>query len=140
MLKIYISWSDALFQGEQEENDGHKVLLRLINQVWQGLVSHQSLPDIEGVVFDLQEFARAHFVEEEAQMARNRYPHLQAHQASHARFIADVEGFCNKVAAGETVGLDLLTFINDWLRFHVGMADRQYSQFLRSRERLLVAA
>ena len=134
MSKDYISWTDSLSIGRQDMDDQHKVLLGLINQVWQGLVSHKDQPDIEGVVFDLEDYAHTHFNQEEALMAIHGYPALQAHQESHAQFYAKVEDLSNKIASGETVGLELLRFISDWLTFHISMVDRQYADYIRHRE------
>lgn len=134
MSKDYIAWSDSLSIGLQDMDDQHKVLLGLINQVWQGLVSHQALPNIEGVVFDLEDYAHTHFDVEEALMAKHGYPALQAHQESHAQFYAKVEDLSNKIASGETVGLELLRFISDWLTFHIAMVDRQYADYIRHQE------
>lgn len=134
MNKDYVSWNSALSVGFPEIDEQHKILLSLINQVWAGLVSQAALSTIDDVVMDLDDYARTHFAEEEALMAQHGFPDLEAHKECHAQFMARVSELDEKIVAGDSIGLELLSFLSDWLSFHISMVDRQYAQFIRSKE------
>lgn len=134
MSREYVSWNESLSIGVQDMDDQHRVLLDLINQVWQGLVSQHPMQEIDGVVLDLEEYTRTHFGQEEALMEHHAYPGLASHKESHALFIAKVNDLETRIAAGETIGLELLRFLSDWLTFHISMVDRQYANFIRAKE------
>ena len=128
-----------LLPGTSLENDilffkptNRKDLFQFLNRVWQGLSSQRTLPEMERIVFGLEDYARTHFAEEEACMARIGYPHLEAHKHSHAQFIANVALLGNRIAAGQTVEVELLDLLNDWLAYHIGVTDRQCLEFART--------
>ena len=128
----YISWNAGLSVGIHEMDEQHKVFLGLLNRIWRGLVIHHALPDIEGVVFDLEDYGQNYFGAEEALMERQGYPELEAHQESHALFMSRMDEFSNRIAAGETIGLEMLNFLSDWLTFHHGTVDRHYADYLEN--------
>jgi hemerythrin-like metal-binding protein len=130
----YVAWTDALCIGIDEIDEQHKRLIALINHVWKALVSHQAKVDIESVIFDLEFYIQTHFKHEEAMLERHGYPGLAAHKESHAFFVAKVKELDSRIAAGEIVGLELLEFLSDWLKFHISIVDKQYAEFIRDKE------
>lgn len=130
----YVAWTDDLYIGVEDIDEQHKRLIALINDVWKALVSHQATVDIESIVFDLEDYTQTHFRDEEAMLERHGYPGLAAHQESHAFFIAKVKELDARIASGEIVGLELLEFLSNWLKFHINIVDKQYAEFIRNRE------
>jgi len=134
MSTDYVSWNDNLAIGIPEIDDHHKVFFGLLNKLWRGLVVHEAVPTIECVLFDLENYAYDHFHEEEVLMERHGFPGLEAHKESHGEFGVKVKELSSKVAAGETVGLEMLDFLSGWLNFHIRMVDRQYGDFILKKE------
>ena len=132
-------WSECVSLGIPDMDRQHEGFFDLINQVSRGLLTRQPLSAIEGVIADLEAYARAHFGAEEALMELHAYPGLSEHLESHAQFVTKVEQLAEKVAAGESVGLEMLRFLSDWWSFHIGMADRQYADFIREGQGLVVS-
>ncbi len=130
-----MGWTDNIFETGPVAGAHKELLLRLRRQVWEGLLSRNYAEvNIEGVVVDLEDYARAQFCEEEALMATHDYPGLERHRASHVQFVTKVNDLSNLVAAGETVGLKLLGFLNDWLTFHIGVVDLQFSDYMLGKQ------
>ncbi len=130
-MPSYVAWTDALSIGIEKIDEQHKGLIVLINDVWRALMSHQAAVDIESIVFDLEDYTKTHFKEEEELLERYGYPGLEAHRESHAFFISKVGELDARIAAGEIVGLELLQFLGDWLKFHISIVDKQYAEFIR---------
>ncbi len=74
-----------------------------------------------------------HFEYEEKLMKRTKCPDYELHKAEHDYLAAQVINFQEQFAA-EFVNLDeaFLTFLRDWLRNHMMVADRRMSRHLRS--------
>lgn len=132
-------WSECISLGIPDMDRQHEGFFDLINQVSRGLLARQPPSAIEGVIADMEAYARAHFSAEEALMERHAFPGLADHLESHAQFVVQVEQLGEKVAAGESVGLEMLRYLSDWWSFHIGMADRQYADFIRQKELDLAA-
>ena len=132
-------WGEYIPLGIPEMDEHHMGFFSLLDQVCRGLLSRNSCPNVECAVLDLENYVKAHFVEEEALMARYGYPGLEDHMESHAEFAGKLTRLANRIAAGETVGLELLRFLSDWWSFHIGVADRQYANFILRQEEALAA-
>lgn len=130
-MPSYVAWTDALSIGIEEIDEQHKGLIVLINDVWKALMSHQAAVDIESIVFDLEDYTKTHFKEEEALLEHYGYPGLESHRESHAFFVSKVGELDARIASGEIVGLELLQFLGDWLKFHISIVDKQYAEFIR---------
>ncbi len=132
-------WSECISLGIPDMDRQHEGFFDLINQVSRGLLARHPLSTIEGIIADLETYARAHFSAEEALMEHHAFPGLAEHLESHAQFVVKVEQLAEKIAAGESVGLEMLRFLSDWWSFHIGMADRQYADFIRQKDLALAA-
>jgi hemerythrin-like metal-binding protein len=66
-------------------------------------------------------------------MAAASYPDLGAHVAEHRKLTDTVEKLNREVKAG-TVGLtvELMEFLQNWLRNHIMQVDRKYSPFVKA--------
>ena len=129
----FVAWSDSLSIGFEEIDGQHQRLIGLINDLWKALMSHSAPTDTATIVSELEDYTRTHFRDEEALMARYGYPALEEHTQSHAFFVLKVHELETRISTGESVGLELLHFLTDWLTFHIRMVDRQYADFISTR-------
>jgi hemerythrin len=59
------------------------------------------------------------------------YPGLASHQALHDALVKKVIEFERRFAAHDTrVTAELMTFLRDWLTFHIMKVDADYGRFL----------
>jgi hemerythrin len=90
--------------------------------------------EVGPLVSYLTEYVVAHFEAEERLMRATGYPDAESHRAEHARFRADFTEMAGRFEQnGPTalVALTLHNWLSDWLRRHVGSADRDLGRFVQ---------
>jgi hemerythrin len=132
MAKLFVEWSDALSVGIQEIDEQHKILINLINRLFDETVVHQSSSKvIEEVLDELVEYTVVHFAVEESLFRIFDYPGIDAHMSLHVDLKSQVLALQKKVKEGNTVvNSDLLMFLKKWLTNHILQEDKQYAPFL----------
>ena len=126
-----MSLSDELLTGIQEIDEQHETLFNILEKL-QGVVEGG---DNWSVVYfalsELVQFARTHFVLEEALMRLHGYPELDQHIAEHRAFSARLAQL-EAQAVRQDVSLHIIEFIQLWLVNHIGGSDQSYVPCLRS--------
>jgi hemerythrin len=75
-------------------------------------------------------YAGLHFAAEESLMERHEFPGLSTHRVQHEMFRNKMMAFLEKHRAAKPgVSLELLLFLQTWLKTHVLKTDKQYSAF-----------
>ena len=132
MAKLFVEWSDALSVGIQEIDEQHKVLINLINRLFDETVVNQSSAGVvEEVLRELVEYTVVHFAVEESLFRIFDYPEIDTHMKRHADLKEQVLELQKKIKQGETiVNSDLLMFLRKWLTNHILQEDKLYAPFL----------
>ncbi|MBT1444221.1 bacteriohemerythrin [Shewanella sp. JM162201] len=128
--KEFVSWSSSLDVGMSEINRQHQRLISLINELHRAMEGQYGLDVIKRIVQGLVDYTANHFSYEEELFARFGYPHSKEHKDEHARLVTQVLDFQKRVARGEDVSDELMSFLKAWLIDHIQGSDRGYSQFL----------
>ncbi|NLX62103.1 MAG: hemerythrin family protein [Tissierellia bacterium] len=83
----------------------------------------------------LMDYAEYHFQYEEELMKTNAYPKLEEHKKQHDLFIEKIKSIDEiDIDEGqEVIGMDLLTFVANWIENHILRVDMEYKDFLNSR-------
>jgi hemerythrin len=85
-----------------------------------------------GVLAELQQFTRLHFLTEEQLMEACAYPDSKAHIAEHERMAFWVDAFAAQAKTG-TLALPMLRgFVRGWIAAHMATRDRQLAAYLAS--------
>ncbi|MBK7414323.1 MAG: hemerythrin family protein [Dechloromonas sp.] len=123
--------SEELLTGIQEIDEQHETLFNILEKL-QGVVEGG---DNWSVVYfalsELVQFARSHFVLEEALMRLHGYPDLEQHIAEHRAFSARLAQL-EEQAIRQDVSLHIIEFIKQWLMNHIGGSDQSYVPCLRT--------
>jgi hemerythrin-like metal-binding protein len=86
------------------------------------------------ILHRLIDYTVHHFSAEEKLMEKHNYPGLVAHRAEHKALTAKVMEFQNDFDAGNTtIAVQLMTFLQDWLRNHILSVDQRYSDVLNTK-------
>jgi hemerythrin-like metal-binding protein len=133
-LQSLVAWSDEFNLGMAEIDAQHKVLLDLINQVWRAIVSNAERTQTLRIVEELEKYTLTHFTAEEIFMREIDYRDFPAHKDEHEKFVARVAEEKAKIAAGQSVSLDLVHFLKDWLINHILVSDKQYAEEYKKRQ------
>ena len=121
-------WDELFRTGHPELDRQHQVLFGLIDRVNAGCTVDfdQGIQ----VVLDLIAYVIQHFSYEEGLMASRAYPEAASHIAAHDELRARVGQLRDSLAAGEIDHASLQSFLDDWLRHHIGASDLRLARYV----------
>jgi hemerythrin-like metal-binding protein len=111
----------------------HKKLFELVNELHSAMSKGHG-KDITGdVLRRLIDYTVEHFTAEEKLMAKYEYPALAVHRVEHQALTDKVLAFKKEFEAGTgNVTLELMTFLQQWLKNHIQTVDQRYGDFLNT--------
>jgi hemerythrin len=132
-----IEWSEKMTTGVPEVDSQHRFLVDTVREA-----NRKLLNDHEGVLLgeiakDLLTYAIMHFETEEELMKRHGYaeafPEIaNVHVAQHRDFSHQVVAVCDHLREGRPISrMDVLKYLNEWLRNHVLGIDQKLGAFVR---------
>lgn len=127
----WISWSEKHATGHVGMDRDHEQMATLINQLADAMENDQPKTLCSDLLNKFIDLTRTHFLAEEQQMNRLRYPRAQEHKALHAMLLKDVLAFKTAYDAGETVVfMTLLVILDSWLNRDIMSADKLLADFM----------
>ncbi|MFM8332296.1 MAG: bacteriohemerythrin [Candidatus Methylumidiphilus sp.] len=128
----FAEWSDELSVGIEEIDVQHKMLVELVNRLYEESIVHRaSIEVLEDILNELVEYTIIHFAVEESLFRIFDYPATEIHTQHHNDLKAQVLELQKKVRRGEaTVNTELLVFLKNWLSYHILEEDQLYGPFL----------
>lgn len=134
MTKNLIDWNNDLSVGIEEIDEQHKVLLNLINRLYQGIVQQTDVAVLQEIFNELVQYTVVHFAVEESLMRIFDYPTYDDHKHYHEELTKQVVDFHIKFKANRTpISMELLTFLRKWLTNHIMVEDKKYTTFFLER-------
>ncbi len=122
-------WSDDYSVDIQEIDEQHKCLVELINKLYNALAAKGQRNEVASVLDQLVEYTKIHFAVEEALMRIFHYREYEEHKSIHDKIVVDVVGFQQRFHRGDdSVGMELLQYLKDWLVSHILHIDRGYTE------------
>ncbi len=125
-----ISWNNDLEIDVNEMNEQHKVLVNIMNKIYD---LHNSNPDayqiIEKNLHDLIDWTIKHFKEEEEYMATINYPKLEVHKGTHKDLLSVLDTHKLRFERNKKLDDRFFSFLKLWLSSHIMSIDTQYSKF-----------
>jgi hemerythrin len=132
MKQLFVEWTDELSVGIQEIDEQHKILVNLINRLFDETALDEADPRvIEEIMSELIEYTVVHFAVEESLFRIFNYPEMEAHIGQHHNLKAQVFEIQGKIKKDPSiVNTELLIFLKNWLEHHIQQEDKLYSSFL----------
>lgn len=129
-IKPLVEWSEQLSVGIEEIDEQHKVLTRLINNLYEAIIKKTDLHTVDNILTELVEYTVVHFAVEESLMRIFDYPQYEEHKKHHQELASQVMDIREKVKARKTaVSMELLNFLRSWLTNHIMIEDKHYSPY-----------
>ena len=126
-----ITWSNMLSTGIGEQDNQHKKLIDLINQLNAAMQAGKSAEVLGKVLSELVNYTVFHFGYEEKLMGQHNYTDTPAHKAEHIKFVQTVGEFKKKFDAGNAVvSVEIMNFLRNWLTGHIMKTDKKMGQEL----------
>ena len=130
---VLFTWNDSYSVKVSLCDQQHKKLFEIINQLADAMRTGQGKQAVSRTVGDLLQYTRTHFQEEEALLRNANYPHLEAHEEQHRKFVADIEALDKQTREGRVANsIQVLNLLRDWLINHILKTDKAYSDFLNA--------
>lgn len=126
----YINWQDDFSVNIREIDDQHKILIEMINSLYEALLANKARDLQRQTVTRMVDYAARHFSLEEKYMKQFSYAGYQRHKEEHDRFTAkghELQERMDKV--GFVLTIEILNFLRDWLRDHILKVDKEYSSY-----------
>lgn len=122
-----MSWSESLLVGVPIADEQHRWLVDQANILYSALSA--PVPDrhlVGRILEGLMDYTVNHFIAEEDLFERFGYPGAAEHKAQHDQFTSAVMGFLQRHEAGETVAIEVMETLRDWLVNHIMKSDKAY--------------
>ncbi|EIJ41587.1 hemerythrin-like metal-binding domain-containing protein [Beggiatoa alba B18LD] len=130
-MKPLVEWTDELSVGVQEIDEQHKILVGLVNRMYESIVKRTDQAEIKRVLDELAQYTVIHFAVEESLMRIFDYPDYEIHKKHHEELTKQVVDLQKRVTKGEgTVSIEVLHFLRHWLTHHILQDDKRYGPFL----------
>lgn len=132
-----IEWSDKMTTGVPEVDSQHRFLVDTLREANSRLLNDHESALLGEIAKDLLTYAIMHFETEENLMKRYGYaeafPELaKIHVAQHRDFSHQVVAVCDNLREGRQVSrIEVLKYLNEWLRNHVLGIDQKLAAFVR---------
>lgn len=134
-MQAFLEWSPELSVGIEEIDEQHKVLVGMVNKLYNETVIKQGgLAVTHSVLQELVHYTIIHFSVEESLFRVFDYPHYDNHKKQHEDLKRQVVAIYDQVSSGkETVNIELIMFLRKWLKTHIMKDDKTSSAFLLER-------
>ncbi|HHB92162.1 MAG TPA: bacteriohemerythrin [Thioploca sp.] len=129
MEREFIAWDDELSVEIQEIDEQHKVLVNLINRLFNEALVKHNVAVANEILAELIQYTIIHFSVEESLFRIFDYPDYEKHKAQHELLKKQVVELKNRIEQGEEITIELISFLRSWLKKHILQEDKKYSKF-----------
>ncbi|KJU85658.1 hemerythrin-like metal-binding protein [Candidatus Magnetobacterium bavaricum] len=129
----FIVWNDNIGLGIKEIDDQHKVLIDIINNLFDAMSAKRANEILGGIFKELIDYTRYHFSAEEGLMESYKYPEIAQHKSEHEKLTTQVLDLQEQFLQGKVmVDAKLMNFLRDWLIDHIHTSDKKIWRFLNA--------
>ena len=131
-----VTWSNELSVSVQEMDKQHQELIKLINQLHDGMKNGKGKDEIGKVLTGLIRYTKIHFAAEEKMMQDAHYPGYPQQKSAHDTLVKQVLDLQKRFNANETLkAVDVINFLSDWLVNHIKGEDKKYGPFVNKTQK-----
>ena len=129
--KPFFPWRAEYSVAIPEIDRQHQVLVRLINDLQQGMYEGRGKAVLSAILAELVCYAEEHFAFEENLLEARGYSNLAGHHEEHTRLTAEVEEIRARFEASRlTMTMEVMRFLKSWLTSHILVHDKAYAREL----------
>ena len=125
----FFNWGPQYDLGVSEMNDEHKIIIGLMNRLWEQNEAAAPRQVLIETLRKLDAFTAKHFADEEAHMESISYADIEPHRNIHRNILHRLTLFRQTFEAGTNrqIPEDFFEFLKDWLSAHIRHIDRKYA-------------
>lgn len=128
-----MEWDGSLSIGVEMIDGQHRMLISKLSDLSDAVDQHREAAVLMQTVQFLREYTDFHFKEEEQEMEKANYPHIEEHKKLHKEFIGMIgtlEEDLQEEGATRAVGESVNTFLWNWLYDHIMKTDMKLGSYL----------
>jgi len=132
--KEYMSWNDGYSVNIKEIDEQHKVLISLINQLYDAMQVGKGKEVLSTILDNMINYVGTHFSNEEKYMEDFGYPDYEKHKAEHNDFVKKTLDFQKGFSEGKIgLSVEVMFFLKEWTVSHIMGSDKKYSPFFNQK-------
>ncbi len=129
-----IKWDDSYSVKVTEIDQQHQKLVSMINELHDAMRQGRGKDVLGKLINGLISYTAIHFKTEEKYFDQFGYPETDSHKKEHAAFVQKISEFKDGFEKGQqSLSIDVMNFLMDWLLKHIKGVDIQYSQFFNEK-------
>lgn len=126
-----LAWTNNFSVGVKALDGQHAGLFKMMIDLHSAMMKAEGRSVTGDLLKKLVNYTQEHFSFEEKMMAAANYPGLSRHKMHHRDLIKQVQEFMARYECGdETLNIQLLRFLRDWLTKHIQLEDKEYGPWL----------
>jgi len=130
----FVSWNDNLSIKVVEFDDQHKVLISLIQQLYENMEEARGNDVVKSTLKELIDYTNFHFATEESNFKKYDYPLTDEHVEQHQVLLRKAGQLYDELEQGASVlSNEVLDFLQDWVMNHILKTDAMYSEFFEGK-------
>jgi len=127
-------WNDKFSTGIASIDAQHQGLFSIGAELYAAMSVGQGKERLGAILTRLVQYTVAHFAYEERLMQLHGYSGYAAHKAQHDDLTRHVQHFYREFQSGQIgISVRLLSFVDDWLKQHIGESDQGYAKLLTAK-------
>ena len=127
-----LTWDDKYSTGVREIDDEHKELFDTLREIDSAISRKADAAETGAFLKKLTAATSKHFADEEAMMHKTKYPGMTLHIANHQRLMEKLGAFSARHSRdGAQLNQHALSFLRDWLLYHIENDDTRYGDWLK---------
>ena len=131
VLMAIAVWSKQLSVGFSRIDTDHQKLFDLINKLSEAMGAGKGRAVLKDIFGALTQYTITHFAMEEGLMQQHRYDHYAEHRQQHVALVLKLKDLQKRLAQPDPLlTVELMEFLSNWLRDHIGKYDSRLGQFL----------
>jgi hemerythrin-like metal-binding protein len=130
-----IQWSEKYSVNDINIDNQHKEIIRIINLLYDTQVAGTREEYMENILNSLLDYTKYHFKYEEDLMTKRGYVEIDTHKKEHQNLLDSTLNFKRLLKNKNNIKfIDLMSFLERWLIYHITESDKEFSDFLKNKE------
>ena len=130
----HIVWDEKYSVRIEVIDEQHKKIIKTLGKLFDEMGKGKSREILKSILDQMVWYATEHFSTEEIFMKQYNFPGYEEHKKEHEAFKLKVATFQKDFAAGkESLSINVIRFLTDWLDHHILDIDKQYGPFLNEK-------
>ena len=130
----FMSWKEEFETNVWEVDTQHRKLLDLLNRLFDAMKVGKGKDVLGPILKELINYTVYHFGTEERLFQQHGYPGLEKHKKEHDDLTRKALELKSAFESGnQTITIEVLNFLRNWLNVHILQEDKKFGPFLNSK-------